>query len=93
MSTDHISLSHCLAGLSQELRFIIYVFPIVTLSAAVACDRLWRSKSLQSLMRLGLVGALAVSLLASSVFMAASMYNYPGTSPLSLLRLSAVEWE
>lgn len=62
----------------QELRFIIYVFPMVTLAAAVACERLWRSKRFTWFLRLVLVGAVGCSLLATAVFSAAAMHNYPG---------------
>lgn len=66
----------------QELRFILYVFPILTLAAAVACERLWRSKMLRSIIRIGLVGALVASLLATTVFSIAAYYNYPGSAML-----------
>ena len=62
----------------QELRFIIYVFPMVTLAAAVACERLWRSKRFTWFLRLALVGAVGCSLLATAVFSAAAIHNYPG---------------
>ena len=62
----------------QELRFIIYVFPMVTLAAAVACERLWRSKRFTWFLRLAVVGLVACSLAATGVFMTAAVHNYPG---------------
>jgi alpha-1,6-mannosyltransferase len=72
---------------SQELRFIIYVFPILTLPAAMACERLWTSKGLRLLLRTAVVGAVLGGLLITAVFAVAAHYNYPGG--VALRRLQA----
>jgi len=75
----------------KELRFIIYTFPLLNISAAVACHKMWTKQR-------GLVGAL-VGLIASghvianaayaTVALAASVGNYPGGQALSVLHGSA----
>ena len=59
----------------KELRFVFPALPLLNLCAAVACERLWRSK----LLRIIVLGIVAATLAATLiVFAPASRNNYPG---------------
>eukprot|EP00038_Savillea_parva_P012988 m.208217 g.208217 ORF g.208217 m.208217 type:complete len:507 (-) comp24064_c0_seq1:219-1739(-) len=63
----------------KELRFIIYVFPVLNLAAAVGLARLWRLQwRVAPLLRLAAMGALGVTLATTIMFSTASSLNYPG---------------
>ena len=90
-----IALLSCIPH--KELRFVFPALPLLNLSAAVACERLWRSK----LLRIVVVGIVAATLAATLiVFAPASRNNYPGAdlcgncvgcTPSSRCRVDGVE--
>ena len=66
----------------KELRFVFPALPLLNLCAAVACERLWRSRVLRIAV-LGVVAATAAATLI--IFAPASRNNYPGGVALRLL--------
>ena len=66
----------------KELRFVFPALPLLNLCAAVACERLWRSRVLRIAV-LGVVAATAAATLI--IFAPASRNNYPGGMALRLL--------
>ncbi|XP_074645311.1 dol-P-Man:Man(7)GlcNAc(2)-PP-Dol alpha-1,6-mannosyltransferase-like isoform X2 [Tubulanus polymorphus] len=76
----------------KELRFIVYVFPILNVAVASACTRLYlnRRKSLiHSLMALGSCSHVIFNSFAVGIFIFVSHYNYPGGE--ALVRLQKLE--
>eukprot|EP00730_Choanoeca_flexa_P001190 TRINITY_DN10522_c0_g1_i3.p2 TRINITY_DN10522_c0_g1~~TRINITY_DN10522_c0_g1_i3.p2 ORF type:complete len:274 (+),score=20.41 TRINITY_DN10522_c0_g1_i3:679-1500(+) len=71
----------------KELRFVVYSFPMLTLAAAHGANWLWHMPVavLKPLSRLGLLGLIALSLVATSIFMTVSHRNYPGGEALAYL--------
>eukprot|EP00095_Tigriopus_kingsejongensis_P004491 maker-scaffold168_size293125-snap-gene-1.87 protein:Tk04491 transcript:maker-scaffold168_size293125-snap-gene-1.87-mRNA-1 annotation:"low quality protein: dol-p-man:man c -pp-dol alpha- -mannosyltransferase" len=73
----------------KELRFIIYVLPVLNVAAAAACQRIWRnaSKSLGwTLLAVGVVAHLVANFLFCSVMLLVSKANYPGGQALMQLQ-------
>ena len=67
----------------KELRFIIYVFPLLNVAAAEACKRFWESaKKKQTFFRrlfaLGAVLHIVANVIFSSMMLYISSNNYPG---------------
>ena len=65
----------------KELRFIIYVFPLLNVAAAAFCKWIWdrKSKSLfRGLLAVGIVLHVAGNVLFSSFMLKISADNYPG---------------
>ncbi|KAK7546905.1 alpha-1,6-mannosyltransferase subunit [Phyllosticta citricarpa] len=72
----------------KEWRFVIYVVPALTASAAASASYLWtrRAKSLlYRALSLALVGSLALSAAVSVTLLGISSANYPGGAALSRL--------
>ena len=73
----------------KELRFIIYVFPILNLAAAVFCARVWINKWkswIRFILALAILGHVVANGLYSSASLYASSSNYPGGTALSGLQ-------
>ncbi|KAL0270183.1 UNVERIFIED_CONTAM: hypothetical protein PYX00_007672 [Menopon gallinae] len=72
----------------KELRFIIYIFPLMNVSAAVACRRAWdvRHKSkLKKLIALGFVGHIGLNILFTVFLLRVASVNYPGGTAIARL--------
>ncbi|KAJ8302187.1 hypothetical protein KUTeg_021174, partial [Tegillarca granosa] len=65
----------------KELRFIIYVFPVLNVSVACVVLRLWKNRSkslLRKLLGYGAVLHIFGNLLSTGLFTYISYHNYPG---------------
>ncbi|XP_034238883.1 probable Dol-P-Man:Man(7)GlcNAc(2)-PP-Dol alpha-1,6-mannosyltransferase [Thrips palmi] len=72
----------------KELRFIIYIFPLLNVVAAAACSRLWEARAqspLHSIFALGAVGHLLLNSLFSVLLLCIATQNYPGGFALAHL--------
>jgi len=72
----------------KELRFIIYVFPLLNLASATACSRFWENRmksKWQFLLGLAAVGHLLANLVMTCFLLTVSHANYPGGDALAKL--------
>ncbi|XP_060859004.1 probable Dol-P-Man:Man(7)GlcNAc(2)-PP-Dol alpha-1,6-mannosyltransferase [Metopolophium dirhodum] len=74
----------------KELRFIIYVFPVLNVSAATCCNRVWRTrfrpKGFKNLIALVFcVGHIIGNLAFTVILLSAAIKNYPGGHAMTLL--------
>ncbi|KAI0215585.1 Dol-P-Man:Man(7)GlcNAc(2)-PP-Dol alpha-1,6-mannosyltransferase [Lamellibrachia satsuma] len=72
----------------KELRFIIYVFPVLNTAAAIVCSRIWmmrRRSWLRGCLALVAVGHLFVNMAITGGLLYVSHYNYPGGTALHQL--------
>lgn len=70
----------------KELRFIIYVFPILNIPVATACCRFWENRNknlLQYLFSLAVVGHLMLNIIFTMLLLSISATNYPGGTAIS----------
>ncbi|ODN02533.1 putative Dol-P-Man:Man(7)GlcNAc(2)-PP-Dol alpha-1,6-mannosyltransferase [Orchesella cincta] len=76
----------------KELRFIIYVIPVLNVAAAVACDILWKKRAkniLWALMCVGLIFHIVLNGVLSTAMLIVSSKNYPGGN--ALIKLHQLE--
>ncbi|KAG7203240.1 hypothetical protein KM043_010340 [Ampulex compressa] len=72
----------------KELRFIIYVFPLLNVSTAAACHRIWENRgktSWNGFLALMVLGHLVVNALFSMFLLCIAGSNYPGGSAIARL--------
>jgi len=65
----------------KELRFIVYVFPVLSTAAASACNRLWQRRNISMLRRvlsLGVAAHLLINCLVTVFLLYIARLNYPG---------------
>lgn len=76
----------------KELRFIIYVFPLLNVAAAFACHNIWISKRkshLLILLRIAVAGHVLVNIVFSVFLLSVARVNYPGG--VAIARLHQLE--
>ncbi|XP_053970627.1 probable Dol-P-Man:Man(7)GlcNAc(2)-PP-Dol alpha-1,6-mannosyltransferase isoform X1 [Hylaeus volcanicus] len=76
----------------KELRFIIYVFPLLNVSAAVVCHRIWENRAKSSwngFMALIILSHLVLNALFSMFLLCVAGSNYPGG--LAIAKLHRLE--
>ncbi|XP_076637940.1 alg12 alpha-1,6-mannosyltransferase isoform X1 [Colletes latitarsis] len=76
----------------KELRFIIYVFPLLNVSAAVVCHRIWENRTKSpwnGFMALIILGHLVLNALFSMFLLCVAGSNYPGG--LAIAKLHRLE--
>ncbi|CAK9822153.1 Probable Dol-P-Man:Man(7)GlcNAc(2)-PP-Dol alpha-1,6-mannosyltransferase [Anthophora retusa] len=76
----------------KELRFIIYVFPLLNVSAAVVCHRIWENRTKSpwnGFLALLILGHLVLNALFSMFLLCVASSNYPGG--LAIAKLHRLE--
>ncbi|XP_012153665.1 alg12 alpha-1,6-mannosyltransferase isoform X3 [Megachile rotundata] len=76
----------------KELRFIIYVFPLLNVSAAVVCHRIWENRGKgpwHGFLALIIIGHLVLNALFSMFLLCVAGSNYPGG--LAIAKLHRLE--
>ncbi|XP_017793777.1 PREDICTED: probable Dol-P-Man:Man(7)GlcNAc(2)-PP-Dol alpha-1,6-mannosyltransferase [Habropoda laboriosa] len=76
----------------KELRFIIYVFPLLNVSAAVVCHRIWENRAKSpwnGFLALLILGHLVLNALFSMFLLCVASSNYPGG--LAITKLHRLE--
>ncbi|XP_011153544.2 probable Dol-P-Man:Man(7)GlcNAc(2)-PP-Dol alpha-1,6-mannosyltransferase isoform X1 [Harpegnathos saltator] len=72
----------------KELRFIIYVFPLLNVGAAAACHRIWENRAKTTwngFLALIILGHLALNALFSMFLLCVAGSNYPGGAAVAKL--------
>lgn len=78
----------------KELRFIIYVFPLLNVAAAAMCHRFWenrRKSNFQKILALGVVGHIFLNLLFTIFLLVIAGVNYPGGVAIARLHKLAAD--
>ncbi|XP_034192570.2 alg12 alpha-1,6-mannosyltransferase isoform X1 [Osmia lignaria lignaria] len=76
----------------KELRFIVYVFPLLNVSAAVVCHRIWENRAKSpwnGFLALIIIGHLVLNALFSMFLLCVAGSNYPGG--LAIAKLHRLE--
>ncbi|XP_058789945.1 probable Dol-P-Man:Man(7)GlcNAc(2)-PP-Dol alpha-1,6-mannosyltransferase isoform X2 [Phymastichus coffea] len=76
----------------KELRFIMYVFPLLNVSAAVVCHRIWENREKSTwhgLLALGVLGHIICNTIFSMFLLCLAKQNYPGG--MAIARLHRLE--
>ncbi|KYM99285.1 putative dolichyl-P-Man:Man(7)GlcNAc(2)-PP-dolichyl-alpha-1, 6-mannosyltransferase [Cyphomyrmex costatus] len=76
----------------KELRFIIYVFPLLNVAAAAACHRIWENRAKttwNSFLAIAVLTHLALNAIFSMFLLCVASFNYPGG--LAIARLHRLE--
>ncbi|KYN40384.1 putative dolichyl-P-Man:Man(7)GlcNAc(2)-PP-dolichyl-alpha-1, 6-mannosyltransferase [Trachymyrmex septentrionalis] len=76
----------------KELRFIIYVFPLLNVAAAAACHRIWENRAKttwNSFLAIVVLSHLVLNAMFSMFLLCVASFNYPGG--LAIARLHRLE--
>ncbi|XP_070157734.1 dol-P-Man:Man(7)GlcNAc(2)-PP-Dol alpha-1,6-mannosyltransferase [Polyergus mexicanus] len=76
----------------KELRFIIYVFPLLNVGAAVACHRIWENRAKtkwNGFLALVILSHVALNIVFSTFLLYVANFNYPGG--VAITRLHRLE--
>lgn len=76
----------------KELRFIIYVFPLLNVSAAVACHRIWKNRAKtkwNGFLALTIPGHIILNFVFTTFMLYVASFNYPGG--MAIARLHRLE--
>ncbi|KAG5343556.1 ALG12 mannosyltransferase, partial [Acromyrmex charruanus] len=76
----------------KELRFVIYVFPLLNVAAAAACHRIWENRAKttwNSFLAIVVLSHLVLNAIFSMFLLCVASFNYPGG--LAIARLHRLE--
>ncbi|XP_063977922.1 probable Dol-P-Man:Man(7)GlcNAc(2)-PP-Dol alpha-1,6-mannosyltransferase [Diachasmimorpha longicaudata] len=76
----------------KELRFIIYVFPLLNIAAASVCHRIWENRGKSTIwliLSLGIIAHLILNTIGSMFFLCVAGSNYPGG--MAIMKLHRLE--
>ncbi|KYN14053.1 putative dolichyl-P-Man:Man(7)GlcNAc(2)-PP-dolichyl-alpha-1, 6-mannosyltransferase [Trachymyrmex cornetzi] len=76
----------------KELRFVIYVFPLLNVAAAAACHRIWENRAKttwNSFLAIVVLSHLVLNAMFSMFLLCVASFNYPGG--LAIARLHRLE--
>uniref|UniRef100_A0A0C9QWF4 Mannosyltransferase n=1 Tax=Fopius arisanus TaxID=64838 RepID=A0A0C9QWF4_9HYME len=76
----------------KELRFIIYVFPLLNIAAASVCHRIWENRlksTFWAILSFSIIAHLILNAIGSMFFLCVAGSNYPGG--MAIMRLHRLE--